>query len=308
MGKQKCQSCGDIIDSGLILSPYCNCNPNRAKETLLTPDMRDEIRKQVSKDVPKYLWRWIGGVTLITLLGLWQAFTNIVNWGEKIVKDRVSKEFEQPSISEIVRGVAATKAEDLLLKQINPEVDKFKNKTEESIAETKQLIMSAQSKLNDWTMMLDFEVSARYGSRHSYSIILALADRPDSIGETAKHCAEIILKELLILRNVPEAYFGLEFTRSDGEKVSAEKLSTTELFMYLESPAFPKEHLPSIMAHIAKKPKKEVCLEAKRILQFSDSLPACAATCGILNKVLGNKAQFLAFDDWIKACEEELTK
>jgi hypothetical protein len=158
-------------------------------------------------------------------------------------------------------------------------------------------------------MMIELEDAARFGSRKAYSRLVQLSANSDSLSTMAKRRVLNIQRELLILRSVPEAYMGLRITRPNGVKQNADDLFTSELFLWLESPYMSKEHLPAMMAHIAKKPKNEILLNAKRILQSSDSLPASAATCGILAEVLeGEKAEFMAFQDWLKVCEEELNK
>jgi hypothetical protein len=146
---------------------------------------------------------------------------------------------------------------------------------------------------------------ARLGSRKAFSKLKEIAVRRDSFGTMAKRRVALLEKELLIFRSVPGFYSGLTITQ-DGKKQSVDELPTSELFLHLEGPSIAKEHIPAMMAHIAKKPKNEVYLYAKRILESSDSLPACAATCGILSKMVGEKAPFLAFDDWSKVCQQEL--
>lgn len=308
MAKQKCQACGEMIDSGLVLCPSCNCDPNRPRETTLTPDQLNQLAKDVKKDIWRSIFFWLGVLSLIFGYGLWQTYTSATKFMEKLLIERISQEFEQPRISATVQEVAATEGKRLLQEQIKPEVAKFKKETEASVTETKQLIQSAQTNLNDLTNMIELEDAARYGSRKAFSRLVQLGESSDSLGTMAKRRALIIQRELLILRSVPEAYMGIAMTTPDGKKQDANKLSTSELFLWLESLNMPKEYIPSLMADIAAKPKKEVSLEAKQILQSSDSLWACAATCGILKKVLGDKAPFLAFEDWIKVCEEELSK
>lgn len=289
MPNKKCKSCAVIIDSGLFLCPDC-------------------IAKQVKKEIRNSIIFWMSIISLIFGIGLWQAYNHATKFMEKLLIERISKEFEQPRIKATVQEVAANEAKRLLQEQINPEVDKFKKETEASVIETNNLITSTQAKLNDLTTLIELEDAARFGSRKAYSRLLQLAASSDYLSDMAKRRALIITRELLVLRSVPGVYMTLSMTTPDGKIQDANKFSTSELFLWLESPNTPKEHIPSLMAHIANKPKKEVCLEAKRILQSSDSLPGSAATCGILYKVLGDKAPFLDFEGWLKVCEEEISK
>lgn len=289
MVNKKCKSCAALIDSGLILCPNC-------------------VAKQVKKEIRNSIIFWMSIISLVFGIGLFQAYYHATKFMEKLLIERISLKFEDPHLSEMVHTVAKNEAKHLLQEQITPEVAKFKKETEESVTETKQLIQSAQSNLNDLTTIIELEDSARYGSRKAFTKLLQISDNSDAFGAMAKRRASIIYKELLILNSVPGAYFGLEVKTPEGKTINMNELPTKELFLYMESPNTPKEQIPSLMAYISNKDKKEVLLEAKRTLQFSDSLPACAATCGILSKILGGKAQFLAFDDWIKACDEELNK
>jgi len=289
MANKKCKSCAVLIDSGIVLCPNC-------------------IAKQVKKEIRNSIIFWMSIISLVFGIGLWQAYHHATKFMEKLLIERISHKFEEPHISETVQKVAETEAKRLLQEQVNPEVAKFKKETEASITETRELIQSEKANLNDLTTMIELEDAARYGSRKAFSGLVQLAARSDSLGKMALRRVLLIRKELLILQSVPGAYMGLSIAAVNGKQHDADELSTEELFLHLQSPNMAKEYIPAMMAHIAKKPEKEVCLTAKRILQSSDSLPASAATCGILDKVLGKKAQFLAFEDWIKVCEEELSK
>lgn len=275
----------------------------------LSPDqIAKEITNTVKKDIRKYIYYCLTAIVLVFGGGLLKVYTDAISSIEKLLIEQVSKEFEQPRIKATVEKVAANEGKRLLQEQIKPEVAQLKIEMEASIAETTKLIQSAQAKLNDWTTLLETEDSARCGSRKAFLKILEFGERSDSLGKMAKPRAEILIKDLLIYRSVQPSLATLERITTDGKKEGADKLSTSELFNELEHPGLPKEQIMPMMNHIGKKPKKEILYNAKRILQSSDSLVACVATCGILNKMLGNRAFFIDFDSWLKICEEELSK
>jgi hypothetical protein len=149
------------------------------------------------------------------------------------------------------------------------------------------------------------EDAARYGSLTAFVNLRQMASQEDQIGIMAKRRIAAIIRDLSIYRSVPGLREKLAITK-DGETVNIDELPTSKLFVLLENPTIPKEYIRSLMADIIQRPKQEICKEAKRIFETSDSLTACAATCGILSNVLGNKAEFLAFSDWAKICDAEL--
>lgn len=218
---------------------------------------------------------------------------------------RIAHEFEQPKISQTVQDVAAKNAKEILDNEIQPEVVKFKTEIGSDLKIIQALVNSAQTQLSDLTTLIEVEDASRYGSRAAFSQLIQLGSRNDSFGVMAQRRISMIYRDLSMYRSVPDVYFGLSFT-VNGKKLEANELSTHDLFLYLESPHTPKEHIPSLMAHISNKPKKEVCKEGIRIFESSDSLVGSAATCGILAKILGPKGEYLAFDDWLKACKSEV--
>lgn len=81
-------------------------------------------------EVTWLLWKQILAVSLVilALLGgiigysLWESYVRL----EQKLETLVAKQFEEPHIQNVVSNVAETKAEALLIEQINPEVKKFK--------------------------------------------------------------------------------------------------------------------------------------------------------------------------------------
>ncbi|NQS88205.1 hypothetical protein HQ584_00190 [Patescibacteria group bacterium] len=93
----------------------------------------------------------------------------------------------------------------------------------------------------------------------------------------------------------------------EGE-IPFEKLSLDEIVRRMHNPTRPDSYRHTYMVYIEDKPKKEIYQAALTMFHTSDSLPTCAAFCGILSEISEQKAGFLDFDGWTKICEEELRK
>jgi len=97
------------------------------------------------KQVTWLLWKQIISVALLlcglTGVGLWQMWSRL---GEKL-EILVAKQFEEPRIQEIVNNVAETKAEALLIEQINPEVEKFMEEINSKIEEIRSVVAKIET-------------------------------------------------------------------------------------------------------------------------------------------------------------------
>ncbi|MGD2093516.1 MAG: hypothetical protein PVH77_00750 [Phycisphaerales bacterium] len=248
---------------------------------------------------------WGGVVSLVLGIGLVQVYLSAMDSTEDFIKDRIRKEFKDPRIRETVSNVASENAEYLMREEIAPEVEKFKEEMQDALEQSMKLSQNAKEQFDQLKSIIELEDAARFGSRKAYLSLKNIASVQSPFAAMAKRRVYTIERELLSYSSVPGVRFNLSISRKD-EKIEADKLSTFELFQHLQSPNFPQNHIPSMMSHISDKPKNEICESAKDILEHSDSLTACAATCGILRKILGDKAPFLAFEQWAKICEEEL--
>jgi hypothetical protein len=70
MAKQKCQACGEMVDSGLVLCPSCKSDPNKPKEAKLTSDQLKQLSKHVKKEIYRSILFWLGIASLIFGIGL----------------------------------------------------------------------------------------------------------------------------------------------------------------------------------------------------------------------------------------------
>ncbi len=224
---------------------------------------------------------------------------------QRLLVQRISEEFKQSRIRKTVQKVARDNASQILAVEIRPEVEKFKEAVQSSLKGLEGSLGAVQGRLDNLSSLIELEDGARYGSFADFAKLTELTNQKNAFGIMAMRRVESIIRELLIYRSVPEAFFSVSATKN-GKSIKADEATTSELFLLLESSGTAKEYITSLMAHIAKKPKREVCKEAKRVFETSDSIVARAAACGILSKVVGDKATFLDFSGWIAVCNNEL--
>lgn len=296
------------MDDGLIICSHCGNPPNAEKEQNLSSLNIDSVAKQVYRKLLKNVIAWLGFLSLLFGIGLYQAYQNAVKIMENILVERTVYEFEQPRIRKTIQEVAKENAKYILQKEIKPEVIKFREEVQNKIELAEDLIKKTQNQLENLTTLIEIEDSVRFGSRAAFEKLVRLGNHEDYYGVMAKRRVQLIKNELYNFKMIPGAYFNLEWT-IDGVKKSASDLSTNYLFHYLEKKGIPKEHYPSLMADISsKKPKDEICIEAVRIFSTSDNLYCAVATASILTKIYGPIHDLLEFDQWLDFCKSEISK
>jgi len=77
---------------------------------------------------------------LLAVLALLGGITGLSLWGikkhvENIAIDRIAKQFEEPRISALLESVAKREAKEILEKEVNPEVVRFKSETDKKVME-----------------------------------------------------------------------------------------------------------------------------------------------------------------------------
>lgn len=305
MATKTCKKCGKEFDSKLVVCPDCKSSQDLPSEIELTSDQINQLSIEVGKKLASKLFLFFGLISLLFGIGFYQAYKHATKKMEDMLVERISDEFKQPRIHTTIKEVAEGKAKELMLDEIKPEVTKLKNEIQASIKDVKISVKETISQLNDLVELTNADASARYGSRKSYNRLKEFSLRHDSLGSMAMRNVSIIERDLLIFRTVPKMGRGLTYTK-DGETTSVDKLSTSHLFVLLESRLISSEERSYLMRYIKSRPKKEILTHAKSILEGSDSLPACAAICGILKEILGDRADFLEFEQWSKVCAQEL--
>jgi len=101
------------------------------------------------KEVSRLLWKKVLTVSLI-VLALLTGITGVSLWGIKCrlehkLETLVAEQFEEPRIQAVVSSVAETKAEALLIKQILPEVEKFKGEIDSQLKEIRSIVAGIET-------------------------------------------------------------------------------------------------------------------------------------------------------------------
>ena len=106
-------------------------------------------------------------------------------------------------------------------------------------------------------------------------------------------------------REIPAARTGLKY-EEDGREIPMNSLTASQLFELLARPSSSVLMRQSLMSYIIARPRQDMLHACIITLEESDSLPAAAAACGILQRLLGKRAEFLDFGAWRKACQSEI--
>ncbi len=107
------------------------------------------LSKGQKEEVSRILRKQVLAGALI-FLALLSGITGFSLWGiksrlENKVETLVAEQFEEPSIKTIVSDVAQTKAKELLVQQINPEVERFKKQIASQLSNLKTLVTETQA-------------------------------------------------------------------------------------------------------------------------------------------------------------------
>lgn len=218
------------------------------------------------------------------------------------VSQRLNDEFKSERIQGLIENKAKEYTEGRAEQYISDQVDKTITPFSEEI---RNLVREANTQLDNLREIIELDDDARFGSRNAYQKLHSLALGNSAFSTMAKRRIIVLSRDISIYRHPPGFYEGLTFKKGE-TTISAKELSTKELFESIEDTMISDKIRHTLMVYIIQKPKNEIYIEALRILRSSDSLPASAATCGILSKILGEKAQFLEYDKWIHICENEI--
>lgn len=268
----------------------------------------EEYKNQLASRIKKYAGLVIFILSFMGFAGILAAYRQAV----VIVSDKISKRLDKEFSSEGIRILIEEKAKEFtekkaqryILEKVNEKITPFVDEIENRMQETSEKI----EELDKFLELSRLEIGARYGSLGDYKRLLKIASEKSYFQEMAQIRITIILKDVSIYKQPPSLYQGLIYTKQDGTEIPADSLTTKQLFESLEDPSLADIKRHTLMAHIVRKPKKEILTEALRILTSSNSLPAVTATCGILIEILGKKASFMDFELWTKICKEELSK
>ena len=223
---------------------------------------------------------------------------------ERQVKSQIDEEFGTEKIQKLVEETAKKFTEEKVKNFVNEAIHPLQEEMQNNVDSANFEVQ----KLKDLFSVYVAADQAMAGSKNAYIKVKSFAaeGKPD-IGIAAKARLVEIERYLDMYREAPSFYSGLSVTKN-GVKTSLDEISLDEIVnLMLEKPTLGDDYRRTCMAHIKKKPKKEI-FEKALIVFASDSLPTCAAFCGVLSDISDEKARFLDFDGWTKICQEQLRK
>jgi hypothetical protein len=144
-----CSFCGNIFDDILLCCPKCKNMPINCKEKGQSKLDVEELTKQVKREILKSFIYWLGIISLIFGIGIWQAYNGSIRLLQTALEQRINEEFKQPRINETIQSVAATRAKEIISTEIKPEVEKFEIEIERRTADLKISLETAQLKLSN---------------------------------------------------------------------------------------------------------------------------------------------------------------
>jgi hypothetical protein len=142
---------------------------------------------------------------------------------------------------------------------------------------------------------------AQSGSFSAFLALKNLAREPSPVGELAGRRVSFIRDLMSPYRGVPSIWIGGTpiIRHENGPPVKTSDLTAYQLFGLLLDPGATENVRLYLMRTVSAKPESEIAHAALVFLRHSDSLPAVAATCGVLTTKFGQKADFLDRDKWI---------
>lgn len=223
------------------------------------------------------------------------------------VQEKIDEEFQEKNIKNTIDASAKYFVENVGRKyiegRVNDAVEPFKT-------EMNNIIENALMETEKLSNMFDIFIlanEAKVGSRKAFKQLEAYESDTTILGRIAYVSYLNIYLDLEMYAQIPSPYKKLSVLKGD-EQIPFGNLSTDEILERMESQAMTHEKRNYCMVYLQDKPQIELYEQGLRILKNSDSLPTCAAICGVIKELSGNELYFLDFDGWIKICEENLAK
>ncbi len=217
------------------------------------------------------------------------------------VSQRLDQEFETKRIRTLIEDKARQYTETRAREFIAEKVERTITPLTDSL---KIAIEQASTEVQHLRYFVSVEGQARFGSFAAYQELLKIAAGHTANAEIAKRQVVLIERDMTLYKT-PPGFFEFLVKRQEGKEIPIDKVPTAELFKEMEDPLMTDRIRHTLMAYIVARPKQEIASEASKLLTASDSLPAVAATCGILAKVFGDKARFLDRRGWLEVLQRE---
>lgn len=154
-----CKNCKSVFqDNSSVICPRCN--------TILDNSYslydKNDLVKDISAD-SKTLWNisWRVFIMLFSILGIIGVITglNIYSYFNTLndkINQKISEEFEKPNITATVKKVAKENADELIIEQIKPEVERFNEELTILKVKTDSVI---ENKTKQFERNIDFKTS-----------------------------------------------------------------------------------------------------------------------------------------------------
>jgi len=145
-----------------------NIEQLKQKQENIVSDIKEDIKKWYKR----YTAYAIGSFSLLTILALFQIYTNVKNKSEEFITKSITLKFAEPKIADTLNEVAKTQAKEIIETHLNPAIQKTIKEVLKSKEKTIEIneISQLGSRIN-WR-------NTYGGDRQSYEILL------DKIKET----------------------------------------------------------------------------------------------------------------------------
>jgi hypothetical protein len=110
------------------------------KPQTLSQGQKDEVTRILHVQAAKWLLVGLAVLTGVTGVGLWQVMKSV----QKKMEAHVTAQFEEARIRSTVEAVASTKAASAIVREIQPEVDRFKADVNQKLANLQSLVAEAE--------------------------------------------------------------------------------------------------------------------------------------------------------------------
>jgi len=229
------------------------------------------------------------------------------------VEEKIIDEFRTDRIASLIdehtKRYVEEESKSSIHEQVNSTIRPY-------LIDFEQLLDSTKSDLENLSKLARVRIIAEKainGSKSSFDDLCLFVNDTSEIGNFAAEKVKEVVQNLMIYKDTPK---GMRFSYSiekNGKSVGISELSIKEIASIMERPNVTHAERHSAMADIYEKHQiRETYIAALDILENSDSLPTCAAFCGVLRKIydgeIPSTAIFLAFDYWEDICREELAK
>jgi hypothetical protein len=301
-----------------------NKNKEETKDIDLYERIVDRAHKEVENVRSVYIWLAgaLGiiiatGITVATFL-TWNTIRDMkysmiseVDILQRQVKGRIDEEFKKEKIQSLIEDKAHEYTEGAVQQYVSAEVNEVITPFKKEMQNTSEEAKTQIERLNNLFYVTFTSDEAKTGSKKAYIELKKYAAKDKIEGDIIAHNNLIVIERNLRFmyehttpNPIIEVYIK---SSSSGEKMDLHKVPLDLIVDMMISNEMDDDSRHGYMQYIVKRPKEDVFKEALRVFE-SDSLPTCAAFCGILSEISEEKADFLDFDAWTEICKKQVNK